>query len=74
MRSNAPALPYTSLQTFPPTLSLGSPWLWQELEEDADMRTRVAIYKDPLAAAPAAGAGSEMGDAESDGGDLPKVR
>eukprot|EP00887_Chlorella_sp_A99_P002026 scaffold18.g2026.t1 len=48
----------------------------EELEEDADMRSRVALYKDPAAAE--AGASdrrtpSEMADTEDEDGDLPQV-
>ncbi|PSC72831.1 60S ribosomal export NMD3-like [Micractinium conductrix] len=47
----------------------------QELEEDADMRARVALYKDPAfnpaAAAPAPAGG--MADSDEEDGDVPQV-
>lgn len=50
----------------------------QELEEDAEMRARVALFKDPTAlaaaAAVAAAPSTGMGEADSDDGDLPQVR
>lgn len=49
----------------------------QELEEDAEMRARIALFKDPAAAAAAAGAGPagmvEDEDDSEDYGDLPQV-
>lgn len=48
----------------------------QELEEDAEMRARIALFKDPAALPAAAGAGTGMveGDDSDDDGDLPQVR
>lgn len=47
----------------------------QELEEDAEMRARIALFKDPAALAAAAAGGNAMAETEdSDGdGDLPQV-
>lgn len=47
----------------------------QELEEDAEMRARIALFKDPaaLAAAAAAPTGMAEGDDSDDEGDLPQV-
>lgn len=47
----------------------------QELEEDAEMRARVALFKDPAALAAAAAAGTRMveTDDSDDDGDLPQV-
>lgn len=49
----------------------------QELEEDAEMRARVALFKDNAAAAAAAAVPAGMmedGDSDEDYGDLPHVR
>jgi hypothetical protein len=48
----------------------------QELEEDAEMRARIALFKDPaaLAAAAAAPTGMAETDDSDDEGDLPQVR
>lgn len=49
----------------------------QELEEDAEMRARVALYKDPAAVAAAAATATGMTEADDsdddDDGDLPQV-
>jgi hypothetical protein len=47
----------------------------QELEEDAEMRARIALFKDPAALAAAAAAGTRMAETDDsdDDGDLPQV-
>ncbi|CAI5529487.1 unnamed protein product [Closterium sp. Naga37s-1] len=41
----------------------------EELEEDADMRSRIAVYRDPAYVAPAAGGGARGGDEMVDAGE-----